>query len=279
MNQLLEQIRSKARVNPPASVTELESLVAIGPLTPELKQLYLDHNGMQPDSKFSLRLMSIAESIEFQPLIFTEQFHSQNVLDEDRAVVVWTDDNSNFACIYLGGPLAGKIFLLDHEEQDTTPAFRSIDSFYSRLLQPEVGWWDWEADFPTVAPDPKDAQDLALADYYWSIFEKCNPHSNRALIAGRRFLALLPFHSSERAEILLTCENGWIQEAACGLLGKRRLIQSAPRLAEVARLGTQNGRIAAILALAKLGTEGRTHLKTLRKELPQGFFAYFPAEL
>ncbi len=47
---------------------------------------------------------------------------------------LWTDDNSNYAGIYVDGPLEAWICVFDREEPMLAPAFRSTESFLSRLL-------------------------------------------------------------------------------------------------------------------------------------------------
>jgi hypothetical protein len=48
-------------------------------------------------------------------------------------VPLLTDCNSNYWCLYVGGPLKNMICYVSHEEVDLAPRFRSLASFLAAL--------------------------------------------------------------------------------------------------------------------------------------------------
>jgi len=94
-------------------------------LFPEaLLALYTDHNGM-PASKewLPMRLMSLEEVTDFHQVVLEYGWDLWGLR------VFWTDDNSNYAGLYITGPLAGKVCWIDHGEIDPTPVYASVRSF------------------------------------------------------------------------------------------------------------------------------------------------------
>jgi len=66
----------------------------------------------------------------------------------------------------------------------------------------------------------------------------------------------------------------WIQERACALLGKRGYAAEIPVLAEVARHGKYNGKIAALIALRDFGAPAQEAVERLKKELQSPWLIY-----
>lgn len=221
---------------------------------------------------FFLRPLSHEEFNQFSPLVLDEECLAHNFLPEDMPQLRWTDDNSNFAGVFRGGPLKGFVFLLDHEDEDSTPRFRSTTSLLESMAEARAraDCQRINPEYPRTTPAPTDADDLRLAHLFRDYWRE-HPHSQPAAF---RFLALLPVQATHEALEALDSGNMWIQGAAADLLGRRKFAPSAQRLKEIALSGTQNGRIAALVALGKMGPAGRSHLDELRKLLPDGYAAY-----
>src|SRR5690349_5121296 len=94
-----------------------------------LSALYRDHNGMGTSAKSAaMRLMSLDEALDFYRAVRSFGWNGLGL----RAF--WTDDNSNYAGLYVAGPLLDKVCFVDHEDYDISPVYRSLTSFLATLL-------------------------------------------------------------------------------------------------------------------------------------------------
>ncbi|AJA70268.1 MULTISPECIES: hypothetical protein [unclassified Myroides] len=73
---------------------------------------------------------------EGQEIIKEYEVHYPRLLDE--AYVVWMDEESNFAGVYVTGILKEKVFVLSHDDLTLTPTHRSIASFYEAVKNGEL---------------------------------------------------------------------------------------------------------------------------------------------
>ncbi len=90
---------------------------------------------------------SVPEAIETHG--FTKQFGWA----QKGLCLFWTDDNSNYAGAYVKGPLAPRVCLVDHEEPDIPPAFRSPESFVRALhvgADEDLDWYELPRDYPVL---------------------------------------------------------------------------------------------------------------------------------
>ena len=116
-------------------------------LPAEILALDRDHDGTD-DARgdIPLRLMSIDEAIEFHG---NSGYLAERGGREMRTF--WTDDNSNYAGLYVEGPLPGRVFVIDHDEVDLSPVYRSAHSFHEVMLDAAAGGLDWY-EMPTDYP-------------------------------------------------------------------------------------------------------------------------------
>lgn len=125
---------------PPASQAELSELdAALSYRLPQaIIELYQHHGGLREDAYvMPRRLMSPREVLE------SLHKFAKNELDEcDRSwndghltCLFWdSDDGMDSAGIFIGGPLAGKVFLREaYESNEPMPDFRNLVSFYRWL--------------------------------------------------------------------------------------------------------------------------------------------------
>jgi hypothetical protein len=88
-------------------------------------------------------------------------------------------------------------------------------------------------------------------------------------------MALTP---SERVDTVLEFvddDDMWTQERACWILGRRKYEPAVARLAVVALRGKHNGRVKAIGALGRIGSqECKDHLSALVRQLPPSYDIY-----
>lgn len=252
------------------SLHELEAYLG-GPLPSPVAALYDAPDPIGPVHDL-MRLLSPAEAIETNRAL--REFDSER--DPDF-YFFWTDDNSNFAGVYLSGELAPRVALYDHEEPSDTPAYFGVESFQAaRALGAESGlaWYELTADYPVVgaAASPHAEADRALAHKYLQAYRE-DP-ANRQRLA---FLAmnLLPPDETESICELMSSEDMWVQERACQVVGLRKHQPAITRLKQVAIGGLHTGRVAAILALKKMETpEARGVLEELRDQLDWDYSLY-----
>ena len=252
-------------LNLPASTEDLRDLEqAIGGLPDQALILYKDHNGSAQvpqarDRKLAARLMPIGEMIATQATL-------TKVLGGLPAIGplawMWSDDNSNYCGVYTGGPLRGWLCILDHEEPILTPAFRSIESFTSRLLTEARRKEQSSArdilsvprEVPGSVPDEvNDEPDLRLALHFR---EQYNHESREAMrwLCAVCSICLTPFGNTADVTAFLEDRDTWIPEAAVRLLEIRNWKAGTEQLEKLAREGRPNGDSAAMRLLARMKT-------------------------
>ena len=259
MNEIIEEYRTLGiGLNPPATAEQLQLLedALDCTLSDGLRALYEDHNG---DDKartegiyLPLRLMPASEVIETHHFVEEFGWASQGLR------LFWYDGNSNYAGLYVSGPLEGRVCFIDHEEPDLAPVYRTLHRFLDALLagiKAEKDWYEFPGDYPALEPlAPSDAADD------WTAAQRLRPQFEAAQDAQERInyayciMALTP---PERTDSLLafTYDNDfYIQERACELLGRRKFEPAVGRLAEVAAMHIANAPMRARWALAQIGT-------------------------
>lgn len=256
---------------PDALETYLRGFGSSELLTAEIASLYLDQP--HPFEYDLMRLLHPAEAIRD-----TQDMRESWVGLGDDAIVLWTDDNSNYAGVYVNGDLAPRVFFLDHDEPELTPRFFSPASFaqaQADAAKEAKGWRHLRFDYPLLedAAYPNRDADTQLGLKCLLEYEG-NPAVGRraAFIA----LALLPPERTDVARSLLAATDMYVQERACEVLGARNDRASVPNLCHVALHGKDNGRIGAIRALrAMTGREAKDALALLRKKLGSEYAPYF----
>jgi hypothetical protein len=188
------------------------------------------------------------------------------------AGLFWTDDNSDYAGVFLDAPLYGRVFFLAHDQPDDTPRFRSVESFCQSMLaaaEQHQFWFNMATDYPRLS-DPADIEgdkDRALAIAYLRDLAGSASGDGYARSAYRA-LNLLPPRDYILALPLFDSADFWVQARACETIGLWRCASAVPDLLRVARTTTHNGRTAAVCALQRIGTpEAREALKMLEAEL------------
>lgn len=273
MPEIVTRLRALgAPLLPPASeaaIIELRATLraAFGlELPAEVEALYADHGGCQPNLTFPFRLLAPAEVPEViaQLVAFGVPFHDAEL------GVFWADDNSNHAGVFAAGPLQGRVFLFDHEDPSPEPIWRSIDSFYDAVVDAaEHGLndlYDMATDYPRPLDDVNADDDL-LAGRLFARYSE-TPHNEERQQTAFQALALCSTLHSDDVLHLLRSDDMWVQERAAEILGGWHLLDAVDALAQVARGGSHNGRLAAVLALQKIPSpEARRQVDLLRDEL------------
>lgn len=259
----------------PATARELGELADVlgVPVPTPVRVIYEDHRAEEPAFERCLRLLSPTEAA--RTIVALREF---GVPFEDHELgIFWTDDNSNYAGVFASGPLAGRVFKVDHEEIRPEPCWRSVESFYDALLDArdaELDWSELATDYPREPTDRAPADD-ALASLLFTLHQEQSntPIGQRAVYQA---LALSSATHIQHVMSLLQSDDMWIQERAVQILGHWRWAPAIGGIVDVVRNGKHNGRIAGINALKRIGSqEARLALDSLRTELDDGFSVHF----
>lgn len=183
----------------------------------------------------------------------------------------WTDDNSNYAGIYLDGPLRGRIYFLSHDEPDFSPVYRSLSSFLKTIREAksrEKDWYEMPTDYftptdyylhqdgkPLPATEIERKSDLEAMTTLRLQFDQTSLLDDDE----RRFVCfcimdLTPLDDLKYVLEFLSDKDMWTQERAALILGVHKYSPAIDRLAEIAINGSGNGVYAAINALGRIGT-------------------------
>jgi hypothetical protein len=145
--------------NPAATEGEIRALEeALGcALPPDVAALYLHGNGMMPFD-YHRRDENHAEGELFRLMSTQEAADEHAILETCRVSTAgrrcfWTDDESDYAALYVEGPLAGRVCLIWHDDPDVSPVYRSVMSFLAAVAA--AGFIPGEepaADYPALGP-------------------------------------------------------------------------------------------------------------------------------
>lgn len=254
MKETLKKLRERnAGFNGPCDATKLLKLASSlqCELPGDVVALYQDHDGSSSSAGLAFRLMPVSE--------VEKSFHAFEKIDfpthDFRAF--WYDDNSNYAGVYVVGPMKCKVCFVDHEETDLSPVFQSVSRFYDSMLQSIDDRADFRhliTDYPkvkTTGGSPESDPDGNMAKELLQEAEQTADEDRRRHLAFCA-MALLPF--SEVAPLLRMARSSdmWVQEQACKILGVRKCREALPVLNEVIASGTHNGKAAAKRAVGQI---------------------------
>jgi len=218
-------------------------------------------------------LMPIAEVIKTNNAMRAIEFPKVGAV-----VWLWTDDNSNYSGLYTDGSLRGWICVLDHEEPMLTPAYRSVESFLSRLAAVALSEEERRAcdipslsrEIPAIISDSVNLEnDRKLCSQFREQYEEEADDDLR-----RRFafcsICLTPVEDTREVLPFLDDQDMWTPEAAVRLLSVRRWREAVEPLEKLARDGKPNGDGAAMCLLAQMNTDQSRQAIARLKQTLQG---------
>jgi hypothetical protein len=281
LQSLIHQFRIGFQGFQPAASDETLAKLqrACGVLPEQILAVYRDHDGFDPalaeeDTSLPVRLMPIAEVLDTRDQMTA---YEKKLPMVGPVAWFWTDDNSNYAGVYLDGPLVGWVTVLNHEEPELTPAFRSVESFMSHMLANTLGNPKERAfddipslrrEYPKIAPDGAQAeQDWLLAELF---IKQRQDEVDKEL--SRLFaicaICLTPFEKTSEVFVFFDADDMWIPEAAVRLLEVRRWREGVEQLERLAHDGYPNGDRAAMRLLSRMNTnQSRQAIMRLRQSL------------
>ncbi len=241
-----------------------------------LLALYNTHkDASQIGSTVEIRLMPLAEVVNLHQIIQEEDWGN---FVTKGVRIFWADDDGNFVGLYVTDLLEGKLCFVDHEEVDLSPDYNSVQSFVNTLAEAssqDLSWREIRRDYPTIqaSVDPQvDLQDWKIAQSFRSLYEIS--HDDKIYHAFCTII-LTPYAKTDTLLTFTYDDNMHVQAKACEVLGQRKYEPAIDRLAEVARSGTGNGKIASIIALGRINSKAaRACLEDLFSSLPQGYHTY-----
>lgn len=257
-------------LRPPATDVDIaETKAFIGAtLPPEVHETYQTCDGMEIynwETKFTAqglnipgefyRLMSLSE--------MRETFGVTRCWGNYGAefCCLWTNENSDYAALYIGGPLLGRITLLPHDGESADPGWRNWTNFVQRVAQfgdqglPYDNIRPTYCDYPQTAPGASedDADD-------WNAVQQLRKRQNtpdlydRSRVAGQ-IPILTPFIYTDSLLADLDGNDFDLQSHVCEVLGMRQYTPAISRLSDLARRPrTGNAHNAAIGALGQMRT-------------------------
>lgn len=269
MKDIVRQFRAHdLHFNPAATATELKALADTieCKLPSEIRALYLDHNGSQWGTPW--RLMSIEEVVKMHRLFSDWAAYGLRFF--------WNDNNSNYAGVYVSGPLAQRVCVEIHDSHDLSPRFRSIRSFLEAVLaaspqkrasededddeDEEEGEMrsleESDFDYPMVGPKGNPEQledDWRAVQALQSLFASSRDDQRRDY--AKYMMALTPPQHTAAIVSFLDEDDMWTPERAANILGARKFEPAIAKLEEVALKGKMNGYQMSIVALGKIGTK------------------------
>ena len=179
-------------------------------------------------------------------------------------VPLLADGNSNYWCLYVGGPLKDMLCYVSHEEVDLAPRFRSLASFLAALnaqaVRDDPG--DFSAalfDFPSRQVPPTYAQDQEIIRKLHAALAAETADDERRTQTAFALMALTgPPDIETTLYPFLDDEDMYVQERAIELLGFHHYQPALAKLTELATTAHHNGQLAAKIALQKIAASQQT---------------------
>jgi hypothetical protein len=259
VEEYIQQVQSLAfKCNSGANSQELEALEqGLACQLPEsILTLYKNHNGIaksyNSDARLPFRLMSVAETLEFGKATRKMGWFIYGFR------VFWTDDNSNYAGLYVAEPLLDYVCLIYHSEPDFSPVYGSIKDFLQAMLNlvvenKDANWYAMSKDYPKLAA----CENVSQIARDWAASQTLMPKFQAAVDEFEReqwafiVMSLIPFEHNEALLAFLDDDDMYIQERACDIIGQRKYEAAIPKLEELAAHGISNAQVAAQEALGK----------------------------
>jgi len=254
MNDIISRLRAyDLGFNSPASATEIEEVATAIEcnLPSDLRALYLDHNGFENAFPPPWRFMSISEVVEMYRCFSNWAGYGLRFF--------WTDDNSNYAGVYVSGPLAERVCIEIHDDHDLSPRFRSIRSFLEAVLvasSEERSLEESDFEYPIAGPKGNPGQledDWRAVQALRGLLDDSDDEQKRDY--AKSMMALTPQEHTDQIVPFLDEDDMWIPATAARILGARKYEPAIPKLTEVGLTGRMNGYQTAIIALGNIGTK------------------------
>jgi len=172
-------------------------------------------------------------------------------------VPIMTDDNSNYWCLYVDGPLKNMVCYISHDEPSLEPRFRSLSSLIDAINN-HPGCYDIHDfddsffDFPNREISPDYLQEKKIISALGKILG--DEYTDEDIRTQTAFSMMALTSPTDIEEIIypLLDEDMYIQERAIEMLGFHKYKPAIHRLTELMTNARHNGKTAARIALKKI---------------------------
>lgn len=211
----------------------------------EISEQFRNDSYSKSQHELPMRLLSPQEALEIY-----------NWLEKNLWVKglcpLWTDDNSNYAAVYIHKPLNYRVCFIDHEEIDLSPVFVSVESFLE-VLESNHGkdWYYLPRDYPVLNKIILRTQiktDLEVIEELKQLMFEGD--ADKRQYYAFCIMALTPYQHIDMLIPFLTDDDMWIQERACTVFGLHQYEPVVDLLKQISEKGKHNGKLAAKRALS-----------------------------
>lgn len=195
----------------------------------------------------------LIDDAEFEEM---ENYFNQFSVYKNLAPLV-TDENSNYGCINVNGPMKGMICHLSHDEPNLEPKFKDISNFLKAIDEsPEAfDFYDLDEtsfDFPSSKNPIEFNERKQIIEELKTDFNSENDEDVRQQIAFSIIVLSLTDEIEDNIYPFLDDEDMYIQERAIQILGFHKYKPAKQKLIELQSSAMPNGQTAIGIALKKL---------------------------
>lgn len=167
-----------------------------------------------------------------------------------------TDENSNYWCVYINGPMKGMVCYLSHDEPDLAPKFQSVSNLLKVINENDDAYDFYDLtennfDFPSKNISEFEHRKMIIEELKEAFGNEADEDIRRQL--GFSIIALTVTSEVEKnIYLLLNDEDMYVQEQAIRSLGFHQYQPALEKLNELKTTALTNGRKAIETVLKKL---------------------------
>jgi hypothetical protein len=125
-------------------------------LAGQIRELFSQCGGLDEDAleHLPMRLYEADEAVRYHAIL---QDAADLYRPDPQARYLFSDDGSNWAGVFVAGPLTGKVTILDHDSVSRVPQFRDVFSFLTHLVaagRADRDFTEMTTDYPLTPDSP-----------------------------------------------------------------------------------------------------------------------------
>ena len=182
----------------------------------------------------------------------------------ENIIAVLTDENSNYWCLYIKGPMKGMVCYLNHDETNLEPKFISLSSFLNTIENnPELeDFYDIHPDlfdFPTSIQREDFKERKNIIEELQKDFDVENDEEVKQQMAFAIMALCTTNEIEESIYPFLNDEDMYIQERAIQMIGFHNYKPAKEKLTELRETAMHNGKQAIDLSLIHISEPTRPY--------------------